>query len=175
MDDNAAAPRDNPPQPNIRELGAALSSVRALMDRIDRGRTADVTNTEGGDAGHHASPRLLLRHTVNYALAADLARRVKVKGPLLDVGSGVGVFSVWLASQLERKLHLVDHDPTVRQVAEQSFHDLTVHADLDNAPPSPVVTAMEVIEHIAPGDQLAFVRALNRPRSPRRYTSYFDP
>lgn len=153
-------PRNDPPQPSIRELDAALTTVRSLMNRIDREGHGGMTNMEGGDAGHHASPDLILRHTVNYVLAADLARGVSANGPLLDVGSGVGMFSVWLASRLGRELHLVDHDPTVRQVADASFDDVIVHAAIDDAPSSPVVTAMEVIEHIVPDGQPPFVRAL---------------
>lgn len=148
------------PAPTPRGLDAALGGVRGAMAMLDRYRTTPGTNAEGGDPGHHASPDLLVRHTVNYVLAAELAEQVEVDGPLLDVGSGVGVFSVWLARRLGRPLHLVDHDPEVLQLARRSFGDIRTHTDLASAPVAAVVTAMEVLEHLRYSDQPAFVRAL---------------
>jgi hypothetical protein len=110
--------------------------------------------------GHHASPDLLVRHTVNYLLASDIADDVATEGPLLDVGSGVGVFSTWLARRLGRMLHVADHDPAVLRLTQQAFPNVTVHQDLDQAPAAAVVTAMEVIEHVRYADQVSFVRDL---------------
>ena len=146
------------PQP--RGLDAALGGVRGAMATLDRYRTTPGTNAQGGDPAHHASPDLLVRHTVNYLLAADVAREVGVDGPVIDIGSGVGVFSVWLARRLERPLHLVDHDEQVLQLARRSFGDVTTHTDLSDAPRGAVVTAMEVLEHIRYCDQPAFARGL---------------
>lgn len=147
-----------PPVPH--GLDAALGGVRGAMATLDRYRTTPGTNAEGGDPAHHASPELLVRHTVNYLLAADVAAAVTAEGPVLDVGSGVGVFSMWLARRLERPLHVVDHDEEVLQLARRSFGDVATHTHLADAPRAAVVTAMEVLEHIRYCDQSAFVRAL---------------
>lgn len=130
------------------------------MATLDRYRTTPGTNVEGGDPAHHASPDLLVRHTVNYLLAAEVAEEVTTDGPVLDVGSGVGVFSVWLARRLERPVHLVDHDEQVLQLARRSFGDVTTDTDLADAPHAAVVTAMEVLEHVRYQDQPAFVREM---------------
>lgn len=152
-----SAPR---PAPRPGGLDAALGGVRGAMATLDQYRTAHGTNAEGGDPAHHASPDLLVRHTMNYVLAADIAQHVRVDGPVLDVGSGVGVFSSWLARQLRRPAHLVDHDPSVLQLAHRSFADVAAHTDIADAPKAAVVTAMEVLEHIRYADQLNFVRGL---------------
>lgn len=152
------APGRPPPRPC--GLDAALGGVRGAMATVDRYRTTLGTNAEGGDPGHHASPALLIRHAMNYLLAANVAERVTVDGPLLDVGSGVGAFSAWLARRLDRPLHLVDHDPAVLQLARRSFADVATSADVADAPHGAVVTAMEVLEHIPHADQGAFATAL---------------
>ena len=145
--------------PSVHGLDVALGGVRGAMAVLDRHRSAHaVTNAQGGDMGHHASPGLLVRHTVNYLLASDIAGSVTDDGPLLDVGSGVGVFSTWLARRLDRPLHLADHDAALLTLARQAFPDVTVHHDLADAPSAAVVTAMEVIEHLAYEDQEQFVR-----------------
>jgi SAM-dependent methyltransferase len=146
--------------PKVRGLDAAVGGVRGAMATLDQYRTTPGTNAQGGDPAHHASANLLVRHTVNYLLAADVAEDVKAAGPVLDVGSGVGVFSVWLARRLERPLHLVDHDDQVLQLAHRSFGDVSTHTDITDAPRAAVVTAMEVLEHISYGEQSAFVRAM---------------
>lgn len=145
--------------PSVRGLGDAVRGVADALAAVDRHRVSGG-NAEGGDPGHHASPALLVRHTVNYLLAADLADGVAVEGPVLDVGSGVGTFSAWLAGRLERRLHLADHDRTVLAVAERAYPAVTVHDTVSDAPPAAVVTAMEVVEHVPYRDQVAFVRAL---------------
>jgi SAM-dependent methyltransferase len=152
-----SAPR---PTPRPGDLDVALGGVRGAMATLDQYRTATGTNAEGGDPAHHASRDLLVRHTMNYLLAADIAERVPVDGPGLDVGSGVGVFSSWLARRLERPVHLVDHDPAVLQLARRSFADIATHTDIADAPSAAVTTAMEVIEHIPYTSQVEFVRGL---------------
>lgn len=146
--------------PRVRGLDVALGGVRGTMAVSDRYRTSAGFNDQGGDPGHHGSPDLVVRHTVNYLLAADIAENVTAQGPLLDVGSGIGVFSMWLARRLERSLHLADHDPAVLALAHRTFPDITVHSDLAHAPDVPMVTAMEVIEHVHYREQTAFVREL---------------
>jgi hypothetical protein len=146
--------------PVVRGLDVALGGVRGTLAVSDRYRTPAGANGQGGDLGHHASPDLLVRHTVNYLLAADIAATVRAEGPLLDVGSGIGVFSTWLARRLGRSLHLADHDTSVLALATRAFPDVTAHADLADAPTVPVVTAMEVIEHIRYREQTGFVNDL---------------
>ena len=146
--------------PGVRGLDVALGGVRGTLAVSDRYRTATGANGQGGDLGHHASPDLLVRHTVNYLLASDVAASVNGDGPLLDVGSGVGVFSTWLARRLERTLHVADHDPAVLRLTQRAFPNVTVHSDLDFAPSAAVVTAMEVIEHVPYRDQPRFVSDL---------------
>ena len=102
----------------------------------------------------------MVRHVVNYLAAADIAAAVRVDGPLVDVGCGVGSLGAWLAARLGRPLHLVDHDTDVRAVAAAAFPSATVHADVEAAPRAAVVTAMEVLEHVEPPDQAPFVGAL---------------
>jgi SAM-dependent methyltransferase len=145
--------------PKVRGLDVALGGMRGAMAVLDRHRsTHAVTNTQGGDLGHHASPSLMVRHTVNYLLASEIAGEVSAEGPLLDVGSGVGVFSTWIARRLERHVHVADHDPAVLELTRRAFPDATVHHDLADAPSAAVVTAMEVIEHLAYQDQEQFIR-----------------
>jgi SAM-dependent methyltransferase len=148
------------PAPQPGGLDAALGGVRGAMATLDHYRTTVGTNAEGGDPAHHASPDLLVRHTMNYLLAADVAQRVEIDGPVLDVGSGVGAFSSWLARRLGRPAHLIDHDPTVLQLAHRSFADVATYTDVTAAPKAAVVTAMEVVEHIRYADQVDFVRGL---------------
>lgn len=146
--------------PHVVGLDVALGGVRGTMAVSDRHRSGTGLNTQGGDLGDHAREGLLVRHTVNYLLAAQIAERVSVDGPLLDVGSGVGVFSTWLARRLGRALHLTDHDTAVLDLASRAFPAITAHTDLAQAPRAAVVTAMEVVEHIGYGDQVAFVNEL---------------
>lgn len=134
--------------------------MREALAELGRHRRDASVNAQGGDAGQHASGTLLVRHTVNHVVAAQVMSGIDRPGPLLDVGSGVGAFSWWLARHLGRPLHLVDHDAGVRDLAARAFPEATVHADLASAPSAPVVTAMEVIEHVDPGEQHDFVRGL---------------
>lgn len=98
----------------------------------------------------------------NYLAAVELAEAAGLHDSVLDVGSGTGALGAWIASRLGAKLHLVDRAESVRRVAQSAFADAAVHAELDEVGPATVglVTAMEVIEHIPPGEQLDFVTAL---------------
>jgi SAM-dependent methyltransferase len=94
--------------------------------------------------------------------AADLADRFAARGPVLDVGSGTGALAAWVAARLKAELHLVDRDPAVRAVALRAFPDVHVHAELEEvgAAAAALVMGMEILEHIPPGEQLAFIRRL---------------
>jgi SAM-dependent methyltransferase len=148
-------------RPIVAALPDALDEVRPLLARAARARSGYV-NAQGGDVGATGNARSLVHHVASYVAAADLAATVPVAGPLLDVGSGVGALSVWLATRLGRDLTLVDADPDVRAVAARAFPEAAVLDDLGGFPPAgaAVVTAMEVVEHVARHDQLGFVRAL---------------
>jgi len=155
-----ASPDKSVTAPGVRGLDVALGGVRGTLAVSDRYRTTTGNNGQGGDLGHHANPSLLVRHTVNYLLASDIAADVAGDGPVLDVGSGVAVFSTWLARRLGRALHVADHDPAVLRLTQRAFPGVVVHADLAEAPPATVVTAMEVIEHVPYPDQSRFVADL---------------
>lgn len=81
---------------------------------------------------------------------------------MLDVGSGTGALTAWLAERLAAEMHLVDRDPAVRRVAVAAFPHAHVHGTLDEVPRKTVglVTAMEVIEHIRPAEQHDFLTEL---------------
>lgn len=67
-----------------------------------------------------------------------------------------------MAARIGAELHLVDRDAGVREVAQVAFPKAQVHAELDEVPRATVgmVTAMEVIEHIAPLEQQQFLTHL---------------
>lgn len=140
--------------------------VLELFRRVDRSRWV---NREGGDVGCSGSPRSLLRHTANYLMAARLAAAEQLPaGPVVDVGGGVGALGFWLAAELDRPLWLVDTDPKVLRAAEESFPGIQTFASLRQVPAhqGAVVAAMEVIEHVRPTDQAAFVADLRRVTRP---------
>lgn len=60
-------------------------------------------------------------------------------------------------------MHLVDRDPAIRRVASAAFPQAHVHATLEEVPRKTVglVTAMEVVEHIRPDEQQAFIAELS--------------
>ena len=170
------------PQPLRSAFGAAISATpdpaayRPLLDDLDKAlqeaepfleaaRTARGTayiNHEGGDVGGHATERALYRHVANYLAAVELGEAAGLRDAVLDVGSGTGALGAWVASRLGARLLLVDRAESVRRVAQAAFPDAEVHAELDEVPAGTVglVTAMEVLEHIAPSEQRAFVEAL---------------
>ena len=119
-------------------------------------------NHEGGDVGEHSTERSLFRHVANYLAVAELAEAAGLHDSLLDVGSGTGGLAAWVAARLGAELHLVDRDAGVRKVAKAAFPHAQVHAELEEVPRATVgmVTAMEVIEHIAPSEQRQFLTHL---------------
>lgn len=151
---------DQPPR--LDDLAVALNEVAPYLEQSRTARGKEWVNHEGGDVGGHSTERSLFRHVANYLAAANLAERANLHDSVLDVGSGTGALGAWVANRLDAELHLVDRDPAVRAVALRAFPDIHVHAELDEVPRATVglVTAMEVIEHLRPAEQLPFVQAL---------------
>lgn len=148
--------------PTLADLATALGEVTPWFGRA-RAATRAGANAEGGDPASHASPTLLARHLGHYLAAAE------VSGPvdrLVDVGCGTGAFTGWLAERLGAEVTVVDHDPDVLAVAAEVAGATTTARDLDDVEPAPLVTAMEVLEHIEPADQPAFCQALVRAVAP---------
>ncbi|SDQ19257.1 methyltransferase domain-containing protein [Quadrisphaera sp. DSM 44207] len=139
----------------------AVRSVEAAMDALDRVRSGTAAaNTHGGDPGLHRNRTSLLRHCVNYLVAAAATGDVEAPGPVVDVGAGTGSFSGLLRERLGRPLTLVDPDEQHAALAAAAFPDVVVRADLAAAPAAAVVAAMEVVEHLRPAEQQGFVAAL---------------
>lgn len=132
----------------------------AAQERLHEVREKAHRNYDGGDAGHQWDHGLVVRHAVNYAVAVDVARSVAASGPIVDVGAGAGGFAVWAAHALERPLVIVDQDDGHRQLAGKAFADVEVHASVEPLDSAPVVLCMEVIEHVDPAAQPAFVREI---------------
>lgn len=105
-----------------------------------------------------------MRHSANYLMAAELAQDLTTAGPLIDVGSGVGIHSGWLAETLGRELWLVEPDPSARRAAARCNPGALTFASVEDLPTDAgaVVTAMEVIEHVAPAEQPRFVDQVAR-------------
>lgn len=148
--------------PPLRNLPAAVQGAYPFLERAARVRGAAYLNAEGGDVGMHGSHRSVVRHVSHYLAAAELYLAAGLEGPVLDVGSGVGALAAWMADFLGTELHLADHDPRLRAVAAAAFPDAGVYADLDDVATGafPMVTAMEVIEHLRPAEHRRFVEAL---------------
>jgi 2-polyprenyl-3-methyl-5-hydroxy-6-metoxy-1,4-benzoquinol methylase len=143
------------------DLRVVRDEVGRELAAVDAARVAGHANQQGGDVGHHRGERLLVRHLANYAVAAELVKGAP-GGPLLDLGSGTGALGAWLARRLGRPLVCSDHDVAVLAIAATAFPDAAAVADLRDVPPGsvPVVTAMEVVEHVAPAGQATLVRDL---------------
>lgn len=159
-----------------RRVAEAVLLAEASMRRLDAVReqvAGGSANTHGGDPGLHRNRSTVVRHAVNYLVAVEAARAVAgggpaadgaagqhLEGPVVDVGAGTGAFSPLLAERLGRTLHVVDIDPWHTALAAAAFPGTEAHTDLSRAPRGAVVTAMEVIEHLQPADQLGFVASL---------------
>lgn len=144
------------PAPTLGDLASALEEVRPWLGRA-RAAARSGTNVEGGDPASHASATLLARHLGHYLAAAE------VSGPvsrLVDVGSGTGAFTGWLGERVGALVTVVDHDPAVLEVAAEVAQAHATAQDLADVTPAPLVTAMEVLEHIVPAEQPAFCLAL---------------
>lgn len=145
-----------PPAPTLDELAMALGELRPWLARA-RAASRRGTNVEGGDPASHASPMLLARHLGHYLAAAEAAGPVD---RLVDVGCGTGAFTGWLGERLGARVGVVDHDPAVLEVAAEVAGATETARDLAAVEPAPLVTAMEVLEHVEPADQPGFCRAL---------------
>jgi SAM-dependent methyltransferase len=141
-------------------LADSWSTLTAAQGRLHDVREREHRNADGGDAGHQWDEGLVRRHAVNYAVAVHEARQVGLPGPLLDVGAGAGAFSVWAAAALDRPLVLVDRDATHRDLASRAFDHVSVHSEVSDADPAPVVLCMEVLEHMPAAEHVPFVTAL---------------
>lgn len=148
--------------PPLADLAGAVRDARDYLDQARAGRDRRYANVEGGDVASAADATAVARHVANYLGAVELAERAGLEGAMLDVGSGVGALGVWAADRLGVTLHLADHDPTARAVAARAFPQVAAHADVAELPEAgaAVVTAMEVVEHLPPRDQQAFLSSL---------------
>lgn len=145
-----------PAAPIVPDVAAALPWLNRAIER-----SHDVAlNVEGGDVGAFGSATLVARHVGNYQAAADAATAHGAPGgPVLDVGCGVGALSAWVADRMGRDLVLCDQDADVVAFGGATF-DVPALTDLARATPAPVVLAMEVLEHVPPSAQPAFLSAL---------------
>ncbi len=145
-----------------------MEQLAPITARLESARDVPA-NAEGGDVVAGAG-RLLVRHLAHYVAAASVARRLPTAArTMVDVGSGTGALAAWTADHLAiTELVLVDHDPAVRHVAASAWPGAGVRASLDEVSPATaeVVTAMEVIEHVAPADQATFVADLSGTVAP---------
>ena len=164
----ACAPADRDPSlptdaPTLVHLPEALRTIGPWLDRA-RVATSAGANAEGGDPASHASPTLLARHLGHYLAAAEVAEQPVDR--LVDVGCGTGAFTGWLGDRLGAAVTVVDHDPAVLAVAREVAGAAATARDLAAVDPAPLVTAMEVLEHVPPADQPAFCAALLAATAP---------
>ena len=141
----------------VERLRESWTVLVGAQNRLHDVRERTHRNFDGGDAGHQWDHGLVIRHAVNYAVAARLAASVSEGGPLVDVGAGAGGFSVWAARALSRPLVMVDQDAGHRELAARAFEGVDVHASAVGLAHAPVVFCMEVIEHVPRQDQQTFV------------------
>ncbi len=147
----------------LADLAAALDEVAPWFARA-RAATREGANAEGGDPASHASPTLLARHLGHYLAAAEVTGGAAAR--LVDVGCGTGAYTGWLGERLGAEVTVVDHDPDVLAVAAEVAGAVATARDLDDVAPAPLVTAMEVLEHIPPAGQPDFCAALVRAVAP---------
>lgn len=155
-------------RPSLDDLPRAVADAAPFLAAANEARGDSYVNHEGGDVAGHSTERALVRHVANYLAAADVANQAGVDDAMLDVGSGTGGLAAWVADRLGIALHLVDRDPAIRTVAKAAFPGVEVHAELDEVARGTVglVTAMEVLEHVAPQEHVDFLQALVRRVEP---------
>lgn len=153
--------------PVLDGLSDAAAEALALFGRV-RGAREGWVNSQGGDVASSGSERSLVRHAANYLAAASLAGTAPAGALMVDVGGGVGAFTAWLSERVGAAATLVDADPDMLRVAAAAFPSLSLAPSLDALPDGCawLVTAMEVVEHVRPAEQQAFVRALARLVAP---------
>lgn len=147
------------------ELSAAVVQALPFLRRSIDARGDAVTDLHGGDPVSWRSPRNVQRHVANYLAATRLGGAADA-GRYLDVGCGVGALAAWSAYRLEAQAELVDADPTMRALASFAFAGARVTAAIADAGEADLVTAMEVVEHVPPSGQHAFVASLFTRVSP---------
>lgn len=159
-----------PAPPHLLALADARRASVPFLARVEAVRDGAVSPA-GGDVSAHGSGRLVTRHLAHYLAALELARSADaIRGPgpdrpapvVVDVGSGVGALGAWLAAELGARLHLVDLEQAPRAIAAQAFPEAFVHAEVSAVPAgtADLVLGMEVIEHVTPHEQAAFVGAV---------------
>jgi 2-polyprenyl-3-methyl-5-hydroxy-6-metoxy-1,4-benzoquinol methylase len=141
----------------VAQLADSWDVLVAAQRRLHDVRERTHRNFDGGDAGHQWDHSLVVRHAVNYAVAAHLLGSVSDPGALVDVGAGAGGFAVWAAHALERDLVVIDQDASHRELAGRAFPHVSVHAAMGAVAPAPAVLCMEVVEHVPYGAQARFV------------------
>jgi SAM-dependent methyltransferase len=164
---NGAQQAPHEANPVLDGLSDAAAEALALFGRVRRARDGWV-NSQGGDVASSGSERSLVRHAANYLAAASLAGAAPAGARMVDVGGGVGAFTAWLSDRLGAPATLVDADPDMLRVAAAAFPSLSLAASLETLPDGCawLVTAMEVVEHVPPAQQEAFVRELARLVAP---------
>lgn len=139
---------------------ADVADALPFLNRAVAGSPDVALNAEGGDVGAFGSAQLVARHVANYQAATEAVTALGAPaGPVLDVGCGVGALSAWAAGRLGRDLQLCDQDAAVVGFGAATFGVPAV-TDLAAADTSPVVFAMEVLEHVAPPAQPGFLAAV---------------
>jgi 2-polyprenyl-3-methyl-5-hydroxy-6-metoxy-1,4-benzoquinol methylase len=156
-----AGAADIPSEMLLTDLPAFCADIVSAMGEAQRHRDGAYLNGDGGDLGGGVSATLVVRHAANHLAVLQVARSLGLTdGDLLDVGCGTGAPASTLASWLGSRLHLCDQDAGPLGVAERAFAPQTATTDLATSPQGDVVTCMDVIEHLAPADQDAFVAAM---------------
>ncbi|MBW3665098.1 MAG: class I SAM-dependent methyltransferase [Actinobacteria bacterium] len=142
------------------DLAAAVGQSLGYVERAARARARRVAATHGGDPVPWRSRRNLERHVANYLVAAWFGAGATGVHRYLDVGCGIGALAAWIADRLDASLAAVDTDPLMRTIAARTAPDAQVLERIDRAPTADLVTALEVVEHLARGDQHRFVATL---------------
>jgi len=158
-----------PARPQLGAVAAWRAEVTQCFEQVGRARQRWV-NRAGADA-YCGDSRLLTARVASYGLASELvgqAGPAPIGTRYVDVGAGVGAFSAWVARRLGLPATLVDTDADVRSTAARAWPDIDVQADTTAVPDGAgwLVTAMEVLEHVAYEDQPEFVRELVRLVAP---------
>jgi len=156
------------PAPSLTGLPDARDDLQPLLDRMLELEGPAHHNHQGGDLAQFRNERSLVRNLANYVAAADLARTHAPAGAVVDFGSGTGLLAGWLGAALSRAVTLVDADPRLLDAARRLLPGVVAHTSLDAVPARSValLTAMEVIEHIEPGEQAAVMAALAERLTP---------